>query len=98
MGPRKVCQLAWKGQARSHISRRDLSLPGDPGKEGLFEGSWLTNFLPLVVGSEVGRCLLNIHQSRKTSIHTPRIWILGSGKGPGHESRPSIPDRAEMPA
>lgn len=32
------------------MPRRDLSLPGDPHpcrKEGLFEGSWLTNFLPL---------------------------------------------------
>lgn len=47
MEPRKICQLACKGQARSQIPCRDLSLPGDPrpsGKEGLLEGSWLTNF------------------------------------------------------
>lgn len=60
------------------------------GKEGLLEGSWLTNFLPLSCWPRSWEMALGNHQSRK--IATPpgsRFW--GQGKGlvmnPGQASQ-----------
>lgn len=82
MEPRKICQLACKGQARSQTLQGPLT-PGDPhpvGKEGLLEGSWLTNFLPLSCWPrKLGDGSL-VTISEKDS-HTPRISALGQGKG-----------------
>lgn len=72
MEPRKICQLACKGQARGQIPCRDLSLPGDPHPcgGGPVGGSWLTNFLPLSCWPRSWEMALGNHQSRK--IATPQ--------------------------
>lgn len=47
----------------------------------------LNNFLPSSCGSNSQEAPFDISESRKMS-GTPRMWILGVGKGPGHEPRP----------
>lgn len=92
MGPRKVCQLGKNkpGAKSAAGTSRSLATHTPMGKEGLLEGSWLINFLPLSCWPRSWEMSLGIHQSRKTST-SPGSRFWGQGRGlvmnPGQASQ-----------